>query len=118
MVPPKDFPEWMSGTISLLVIAVVLGIGSFEIMSQLPGANDWRGAFLVAFAGCIGYWVGSSAGSKRKSDDAAVAAKTQIVAAEVAKAAGPLNAQAVNRIVEQVVDITSPAAIDKANGKK
>lgn len=65
---PKDFTDVMSGFIALLVIGVSLALGAYSIIAQVPGADDWRGAFLVAFAGSIAYWVGSSSGSKRKSD--------------------------------------------------
>ena len=68
--PPPDPSDKWRALISFAIIAMFGGLGAafiFRAVTDSPSLQNMTGALIAQFAAVVGYWMGSSDGSKKKS---------------------------------------------------
>lgn len=58
---PKDFPEFVQGFLAIAVVLTFLGLAAIYF-------DVYKEALIGALNLALGYWLGSSSGSKQKTD--------------------------------------------------
>ena len=70
LAPAVDSSDKWRAIISLFILTMFAGLGAafiFRTITDSPSLQNMTGSLISMVSGVVGYWVGSSAGSTKKS---------------------------------------------------